>query len=94
LEEGENYVEPLLVIGIIGGLILLVLVVGTPIKPLRFAGQTIIKVMIGALFLFFLNAFGNSMGIHVPINAVTSAISGLLGIPGVVALVIIQMYII
>ncbi len=85
--------EPLLVIALIGGLILLVLLVGTPIKPLRFAGQTLIKVMIGALFLFFLNAFGNSMGIHVPINPATAAISGLLGIPGVISLVIIQMYI-
>lgn len=85
--------EPLLVIGVICGLILLVLFVGTPIKPLRFAGQALIKVMIGALFLFFLNAFGNSMGIHVPINPATAAVSGLLGIPGVVSLVIIQMYI-
>lgn len=85
--------EPLLVIGVICGLILLVLLVGTPIKPLRFAGQALIKVMIGALFLFFLNAFGNSMGIHVPINPATAAVSGLLGIPGVVSLVIIQMYI-
>ncbi|MBM7622432.1 inhibitor of the pro-sigma K processing machinery [Bacillus tianshenii] len=86
--------QPLIVIGVIGALILLVLIVGTPLKPLRFVGQTAIKIMIGALFLFFLNAFGNSMGIHVPINFATSAISGVLGIPGVAALVIIQMYII
>jgi len=92
-EEGAG-LQPLLVIGIIGALILLVLIVGTPLKPLRFVGQTAIKIMIGALFLFFLNAFGNSMGIHVPINLATSAISGVLGIPGVAALVIIQMYII
>ncbi|WP_404446750.1 pro-sigmaK processing inhibitor BofA family protein [Sutcliffiella horikoshii] len=85
--------EPLLVIGLICGLILLVLLVGTPIKPLRVAGQALIKVMIGALFLFFLNVFGNSMGIHVPINPATAAVSGLLGIPGVISLVIIQMYI-
>ncbi|CAG9623554.1 pro-sigmaK processing inhibitor BofA family protein [Sutcliffiella rhizosphaerae] len=86
--------EPLWVIGLIGGLILLVLMVGTPLKPLRFAGHTLIKIMIGALFLFFLNAFGNSYGIHVPINFVTSAVSGILGVPGVAALVIIQMYLI
>ncbi|TYS58900.1 pro-sigmaK processing inhibitor BofA [Sutcliffiella horikoshii] len=86
--------EPLLVIGVICGLILLVLLVGTPIKPLRFAGQALIKVMIGALFLFFLNAFGNSMGVHVPINPATAAVSGLLGIPGVISLVIIQKYIV
>ncbi|WP_078378414.1 pro-sigmaK processing inhibitor BofA family protein [Sutcliffiella halmapala] len=86
--------QPLIVIGVIGALILLVLIVGTPFKPFRFIGQTAVKIMIGALFLFFLNAFGNSIGIHIPINFATSAVSGVLGIPGVAALVIIQMYII
>jgi inhibitor of the pro-sigma K processing machinery len=51
------------------------------------------KVMIGALFLFFLNAFGSQYGIHVPINLATSSISGILGIPGVVGLTVIQMWI-
>ena len=85
--------QPILVISIIIALIIVILIVGTPFKPLRFLGQGVIKIMIGALFLFFLNAFGNYLGIHVPINITTSAISGFLGIPGVAALVIIQMYI-
>ncbi|PLR89852.1 pro-sigmaK processing inhibitor BofA family protein [Bacillus sp. T33-2] len=85
--------EPIVVIAILGGSILLLLLLGAPVKPLRFAGQGIIKLLIGALFLFFLNAFGNSSGIHVPINIATSAVSGFLGIPGLVALVAIQTWI-
>ena len=85
--------QPLLVISIIIALIIVILIVGTPFKPLRFIGQGFIKLMIGALFLFFLNAFGNYFGIHVPINFVTSAVSGFLGIPGVAALVVIQIFI-
>jgi len=63
-------------------------------KPLKFLGQGIVKVAIGALLLFFLNAFGSNFGIHIPINIVTATISGLLGIPGVAALTVIQIWIV
>ncbi|MHC0039600.1 pro-sigmaK processing inhibitor BofA family protein [Pseudoneobacillus sp. C159] len=86
--------EPIVVISIIAVLILLLLLIGTPIKPLRFLGQGVIKILIGALLLFFLNAVGNQFGLQVPINLVTSAISGLLGVPGLAALVVIQLWII
>lgn len=85
--------EPIFVISIVGALILLLLFTGAPIKPVRFIGQGIVKILIGALLLFFLNTFGSTIDIHVPINLTTSAISGLLGIPGIAALVIIDMYI-
>ncbi|MCB5936697.1 pro-sigmaK processing inhibitor BofA family protein [Caldibacillus thermoamylovorans] len=86
--------EPSLVIGIIGGIIVLLLLFGTPLKLFRFFGQSIIKILIGALLLFFLNAFGSNFGIHVPINLITATISGFLGIPGVCALTFIQLWII
>jgi inhibitor of the pro-sigma K processing machinery len=85
--------EPIIIISVVGGLILILLFSGAPIKPIRFAGQAVIKLLIGALFLFFLNAAGNRYGIHVPINFGTSAISGFLGIPGLFALVAIQKFI-
>jgi len=82
--------EPIVVISILGGLILLLLFSGAPIKPIRFVGQAAIKLLIGALFLFFLNVTGNHYGVHVPINFATSAVSGFLGIPGLFALVAVQ----
>lgn len=85
--------EPIAFISILGGIILLLLFVGAPIKSLRFVGQGVVKLLIGALFLFFLNAFGAQFDIHIPINLGTSAISGFLGIPGVFALVAIQTWI-
>ncbi|KAB7663452.1 pro-sigmaK processing inhibitor BofA family protein [Bacillus sp. B1-b2] len=85
--------SPTVVISIVIGLVILLLVVGTPIRPLRFLGQVVIKVVIGALFLFFLNAIGNQYGIHVPINIITSTISGILGIPGLVAMVALQQFV-
>ncbi|MBS4193451.1 pro-sigmaK processing inhibitor BofA family protein [Bacillus sp. FJAT-49705] len=86
--------EPIVVISILGGCILLLLFLGAPVKPVRFIGQGVIKLLIGALFLFFLNAFGNQFGIHVPINLATASISGFLGIPGLFSLVAIQTWII
>ncbi|WP_141434500.1 pro-sigmaK processing inhibitor BofA family protein [Bacillus sp. 03113] len=85
--------SPIIVISIIVGLIFILLVIGVPIKPVRFIGMGIIKIVIGALFLFFLNTFGNQFGIHVPINLVTSSVSGILGIPGLFALVAIQTWV-
>lgn len=85
--------DPIIVISVLGGLVVLVLLMGAPIKPVRFIGQGFVKLLIGALFLFFLNAFGNQFGIHVPINLATSAISGFLGIPGLFSLVAIQTWV-
>lgn len=82
--------EPIIIISVLGGLILILLFSSAPFKPIRFVGQAVVKLLIGALFLFFLNAAGNRYGIHVPINFGTSAVSGILGIPGLVALVAIQ----
>lgn len=90
---GEHFLEPIVVISVLGGLILLLLFSGAPFKPARFIGQAAVKFLIGALFLFFLNTAGNGYGIHVPINVATSAVSGFLGIPGVFALVAIQHWI-
>jgi len=86
--------DPIIIISLFAGLILIMFFIGAPIKPLRFVGQGIIKILIGALFLFFLNEFGTSLGIYVPINLVTASISGILGIPGVLALVAIENWII
>ncbi|WP_042354606.1 pro-sigmaK processing inhibitor BofA family protein [Bacillus rubiinfantis] len=86
--------QPIFVVSILTGLVVLILLFGAPFKSVRFIGQAAIKLIIGALFLFFLNVVGNHYGIHVPINFVTSAISGFLGIPGLFVLVAIQQWVI
>jgi inhibitor of the pro-sigma K processing machinery len=86
-------VEPVYVFAIIGGLVVLLLFIGAPMKPIRFVGQGIVKLLIGALLLFFLNALGTSLNIHVPINIVTATVTGFLGIPGLLALIAIQKFI-
>lgn len=82
--------DPIVIFSILGGLILILLFVGAPLRPLRWIGQLCIKIIVGALLLFLVNAFGTSWDLHIPINFITSSVSGILGIPGLVALVIIK----
>lgn len=82
--------EPMYVIVAVAGLIALFLFIGAPIKPMRLIGGLAVRFLIGALFLFFLNTFGSSINLHIPINVVTTAVSGILGIPGLAALIAIK----
>lgn len=93
-KKGGKCLEPIMFVAIIAGLILLLLIVGAPLKPIRLIGQGITKFVIGAVFLFFLNILGSQVGIHVPINLITSGVAGLLGIPGVAALTAIDYWVI
>lgn len=85
--------QPIIIIAVLGGLILMLLVSGFSIKPFKFIGQSLIKLIIGALLLFFLNVAGNRYGLHVPINFATSAVSGFLGIPGLCTLIAIEKFV-
>lgn len=82
--------EPIVIISILGGGILLLLLAGAKAKPLKFAGKLLIQITAGAFCLFLLNAAGAAMNLHIPINLATSAISGILGLPGIAALLVIK----
>ncbi|MFC3883419.1 pro-sigmaK processing inhibitor BofA family protein [Bacillus songklensis] len=84
--------EPIFVVLLISGLIVFLLLAGGG-NMIRFIGQGMIKMVIGALLLFFVNAFGGQLDIHVPINIITAGVSGFLGVFGVAALVIIDFFI-
>jgi inhibitor of the pro-sigma K processing machinery len=83
----------MIVIGISVALIIILLFVGTPLKPLRFIGQAIVKLGIGVLLLFFFNVVGGYLGLHIPINLFTAVVSGFLGVFGVASLAAIHLFI-
>ncbi|GER71702.1 sigma-K factor-processing regulatory protein BofA [Weizmannia acidilactici] len=74
-------------------LILLLLFSTALTKPLRWAGKLCIKAIIGAVLLFFLNQLGGRYGLHIPINLATVSVSGILGVPGIIGLAVIQTWI-
>ncbi len=81
-----------MIIGIFVVAIALILIKGIPVHALRTISHGVVKVLIGALVLFFLNVFGANFGLHIPINMFTTVISGFLGIAGVGSLMAIHMF--
>lgn len=94
LGKGVDSLNSTLVIAIIVLLIVVLLFVGAPVKPMRLIAQTTVKLGIGILLLFFVNVFGGAIGLHVPINVFTVVISGFLGLFGVASLSAIQFFLI
>ncbi|WP_322544374.1 pro-sigmaK processing inhibitor BofA family protein [Bacillus sp. SS15] len=84
--------EPFFIIGLIVGLVALLFLWG--VSSLRWIGVTAIKFIAGAILLVGVNLFGSSLGIHIPVNLITTGISGILGIPGIAALIVIKRFII
>ncbi|MGM8215736.1 pro-sigmaK processing inhibitor BofA family protein [Bacillaceae bacterium W0354] len=70
--------------------VVLLLFFGPPMQILRWTSKGVIKLVVGALFIFFANVFGSMFGLHIPINLITSAIAGFLGIFGLGSLIAIH----
>ncbi|SHG71014.1 pro-sigmaK processing inhibitor BofA family protein [Ornithinibacillus halophilus] len=85
--------SPVLVISIMIGLIIVLVFVGAPAKPMRVIGQGTVRIAIGVLFLFFFNIIAGSFGLHIPINVFTVIISGFLGLFGIASLAAIHLII-
>lgn len=62
-------------------------------KPIRWIGYGLFKVALGGVLLFIFNGIGGHYDFTIPINPVTAAASGLLGLPGMVSLVVIKAFI-
>ncbi|GAB7388474.1 sigma-K factor-processing regulator BofA [Bacillaceae bacterium] len=63
-------------------------------KPIKWAGYACLQLVVGGLMLFFFNIVGHLFSFHLPINPVTAAVSGFLGLPGIAVLVVIKLFIV
>lgn len=70
------------------GLVLLYLL----IKFLKWPLKILLNGIIGIVLLYVTNMLGAHLGFSIGINAVTALIAGFLGIPGVIFLVIFQLF--
>jgi len=71
------------------GLILLYIIGWVLLVPLKFILKLIWNGILGGIMLFIINIIGGYFGFHIIINPLTALITGLLGIPGVVLIVLI-----
>ena len=82
--------DPGIGLAYIAGLVIIFIFCRIFIKPIRWLVRLLINSVLGGLILAAVNFVGGFAGITVIINPITSMIAGLLGVPGVILVVILQ----
>lgn len=61
--------------------------------PIKLVLKLILNAIIGGIALIIINWIGGFFGFHIDLNFVSALITGALGIPGIVILLILKMFI-
>lgn len=72
------------------GIMMLFLVAKLLLIPIKIVWKLIVNAVIGGITLILINFLGAFLGVYIPINIITALITGLLGVPGVVLILILQ----
>ena len=59
-------------------------------KPIRWAFKLLLHAAFGFIFLFILNFFGDFIGLSLGMNWLNAIVTGVLGIPGVILLLLLK----
>ena len=60
--------------------------------PIKKIFRFIINSILGGILIFFINIIGANFSFHIGLNIVTSIIVGLLGIPGAILLIVLNLF--
>ena len=83
-------IELNVVVAYVFGLIVLYLVGWILLVPLKFVFKLIFNGLIGGIVLLIINLIGGFAGIHIGVNPITALVTGVLGVPGVALLLVLQ----
>ncbi|WP_416198900.1 pro-sigmaK processing inhibitor BofA family protein [Sporanaerobacter sp.] len=72
------------------GLLILYIIGMLLVVPLKWIGKLIINGILGGVALFLINIIGNFVGFSIAINPINAIITGILGLPGVALILILQ----
>lgn len=70
------------------GLFLIYILGKLLIVPLKWAGRLAINSLLGGVLILVINAVCGGWGIFLPLNPLTAVITGVLGLPGVLCLLL------
>ncbi len=74
--------------------IVLILVIGKIfLMPLKLVFKLIYNGVIGGIMLYVINFIGSHFGFTIALNPVTALVAGFLGIPGIVLLILVKLFI-
>lgn len=72
------------------GLVLIYICCRIFVRPLKWLAKLLINGILGGLILASINFVGGFAGMHIIINPLTALIAGILGLPGVALIIILQ----
>ena len=72
------------------GILVLFVVCKLLSAPLKLIGKLIVNALIGAVVLLVFNWVGGRFGFSIAVNPLTALVTGVLGAPGVVLLLVLQ----
>lgn len=58
--------------------------------PIKRILKLVFNTIIGGLIIYIINLIGASFGFHIGLNIVTSLVVGILGIPGAILLIVLE----
>lgn len=58
--------------------------------PLKKIFKLLLNILIGLVLMLVVNNLGENIGLHIPFNMVTAIVSGTLGVPGVICLIVLS----
>lgn len=79
--------EYLVFIGAIVAVFIILKILAWPIKKII---KMVINIVLGGLLLILVNYIGANFGFKIPLNWITALVVGILGIPGLIILAILQ----
>lgn len=71
-------------------IVLVIIAVVIFTKPLRFIVKILINTAVGVLAMILINKFGAQYGLAIDVTWLTAGVTGVLGIPGVVLLLVLK----
>ena len=72
------------------GIVVLFLIAKLLLLPIKIIWKLFVNALIGGIALIILNFIGGYFGLHIDINIITALVTGILGAPGVVMILILQ----
>lgn len=77
-------------LAIIGAVLLLWIFIKIFKKPIKWIFKLFLNAIVGFAALFLLNFLGGFVGLHITVGWLSAIITGVLGIPGIILLLLIE----
>ncbi len=79
-------------VGYVLGILIVLVISGIFLKPVKFALKLALNSVLGMGAIALINFLGQGFGINIGLNPVTAIAVGVLGLPGVIVILLLQIF--